>query len=427
MRQSHGGKNDLWNLLFGQNKGDVVSDNGLHLLYYGYKWKWSISNSLTLYEQVFTPTGNGTKSNMHNRQKRTISHDVIFKNHSERDIYVNVTSQCTEAHPYLNNNVLRSSDGSQKFFGDNDNVHHYIFRFAEGEELAKQSGAAYDKKTKMSGFDDVYVYNLKYGLDVNAKCEKREDIQNAANAGSLAAPEVGCIIGADGKFYEKKSQAVAQSGKAVAIVMALSDKAHPLENGTEYNGMAMFLPEKGNYISSTISADYGYDCGLQKHNVYAEYMAELNGLAVTNQMVNGCSKEHEHPAAVQVRNYQNTLTAEGRQRHNFSPWFIPSFGQFLRALEAYGFVIPTSEKKGEYEDGQKNVDEIFKAAELSWGGSSTGGLRTLTCSLAPTSEHNYEKYVQASWDSFYFSDIDKFIESNPQSSGVVYPFILFQY
>ena len=388
---------------------------------------------LTLYEQVFTNKGTGKKSNMHNRQKRTISHDVIFGN--GRYIRVNVGAMCTEKVPYLTNADLTSLTGNEKFFGsDANDMPHYIFRFASGEELAKLSGAAYDRRTKISGFEDVYVYTvytLKYGLDVNKGCEKREDIQNATTAGSLAAPKVGAIIGADGNFYEKKAQAEAQGGGAVAIVMALSDKAHPLENGTQYNGIGMFLPEMGNYINAAMSEEEGYDCGLQKHDSYAEYLADLNGLAVTNQMVNGCGQEHVHPAAVQVRNYQKTLTEQGRQRHNFSPWFIPSYGQWLRALEGFGFVIPTEDKDGEYEDGQAKVNEIFQAAGLNWNGS---GLESITCSFSPLSQPTYEKFLLGQWGAVTFRSIDYVVDKNKTAlhrpaytNQYAYPFILFEY
>ena len=431
------GKQDLYQAVFGMDKWTFNFEmglNGLHLLYYGYKWKWSLSNSLSLYEQVFTHGGDGTKSNMHNMKKRTISHDVIDKRNGGHDIHVNVAAQYTEDHPYLNNDILKSSDNSQHFFGDNDDARHFIFRFATGEELAKQSGAAYDRRTAISGFEDVYVYTKKYGLDVNKKCEEREDIKNATTAGSLATPKVGAIIGADGNFYEKKAQAEAQGGGAVAIVMALSDKAHPFENGTQYNGIGMFLPEKGNYVYAAMSDDYGYDCGLQKHDSFAEYLADLNGLAVTNQMVNGCNKEHVHPAAVQVRNYQKTLTEQGRQRHNFSPWFIPSFGQWLRALEGFGFVLPTEEQDGDYKDGQAKVNEIFEAAGLNWGGSAIGALMSLTCSVSPFSEPTFEKFLRGDWGSITFESIDNVVNKNKSalqagatSNEFAFPFILFEY
>ena len=176
-----GDAEDLWDAVLGQPQKTFEQDfesYGLHLLYYGYKWKWSLFNDLTLYEQVFTTKGDGKKSNMHNMRKRTINHDVIYKNHPERDIVVNVAAQYTEKHPYLDNTSLHSQDGTQEFFGSDDPAPHFIFRFATGDELAKESGAAYDKKTKMSGFEDVYVYNQKYQKDVNAKCETRSEIQN---------------------------------------------------------------------------------------------------------------------------------------------------------------------------------------------------------------------------------------------------------
>ena len=163
-----------------------------------------------------------------------------------------------------------------------------------------------------------------------------------------------------------------------------------------------------------------------------EYLADLNGLAVTNKLVSGCGQEHKHPLAVNVRNYQKTLTEQGRQRHNFSPWFIPSFGQWLRALEGFGFVIPTEEQDGEYEDGQKKVKEIFQAAGVNL--DSRLGLASVTCSVSPLSAPRFEMFLRGEWTSVTFESIDNVVDKNKSALHVTafgdqsaYPFILFEY
>ena len=421
---------DLWSLLFGLNKWDLVTDEGLHLLYYGYKWKWSISNSLSLYEQVFTPGGKGTKSNMHNMKKRTVSHNVIFKNHPERDIHVNVAAQYTEDNHYLENDDLCSSDNSQQFFGEDDNAPHYIFRFATGEELAKQSGAAYDRRTKISGFEDVYVYTLKYALDVNKGCEKRKDIQNATTAGSLAQPKVGCFIGADGNFYEKKAQAIAKGGGAVAIVVALRDKQHPLENGTQYNGMAMAL-KLTEAAAMNAANDYANTCGLDETaKTWDDMQKMLNGLAVSQKMAEGCGKGHNHPAVRLCVNYDGGLTADGQARHHYSSWFMPTFGQWLVAIQACGFVLPTPEK-GNGETGFFNANEARLnnfSTEHELTEEEKLGQMYWTCSL---DLHNYDpgnpSFQYASPASAMHTNVfhgnDAYVVNYMKSR----PYILFEY
>lgn len=328
---SYGGKADLWELVFGMQQEEFnrcFDQYGLHLLYYGYKWKWSISNNLTLYEQVFTTKGTGTKSNMHNRQKRTISHDVIYKDHN-RNIYVNVRSMCTEKIPYLTNKDLTSMNGSEKFFGsDADDMPHYIFRFATGEELAKQSGAAYDKRTNIPGFDNVYVYTEKYGLNVKNKCEKREDIQNEV-AEPLAKAELFSILGSDGQFYASVAVAERANVTPVGVVVDLQDARYPVEDDMQYTGLVLGLQDID-------------ECQLQEPSdkvCQFEHPKNLNdtpknGLATTRIMQQGCGDlHHVHPAALRCQNYAPKLTKAVREQKGFSEWFIPSFGQMVEFFE----------------------------------------------------------------------------------------------
>ena len=174
-------KKDLWETIFGLPKGlfyDQMNDGGLHFLYYGYKWKWTFFNDLTLYEQVFTPKGDKKKSNMHNMTKRSINHTVIDKRNKENDIQVDVATQYTSSHPYLDNNTLKSENGTQKFFGENDNMPHYIIRFATGDELAAETkGGEYNKSASMPGFTDVYRYNAKYNRSTTESPEDRNEAE----------------------------------------------------------------------------------------------------------------------------------------------------------------------------------------------------------------------------------------------------------
>ena len=386
---SYGGKADLWHLLFGFSKGDLLVDRGLHLLYYGYKWKWSISNSLTLYEQVFTPTGNGKKSNMHNMKKHTISHDVIDKRNDGHDIHVNVLTKYTEDHPYLDNDNLRSSDGTQKFFGE-DYSPHYIIRFASGEELAKLSGAAYDRRTKISGFEDVYVYTNKYGLDVNKGCERREDIQNGV-VEPLKKAEMYSILGSDGQFYTSVAVAERAKVKPVGVVMDMQEAQYPVEKGTQYTALVMGLQDIDDCIllePSDKACQFDHPKNLDDN--------PKNGLAKTRIMQQGCGDlQHVHPAALRCQDYAPELTKEVRDQKGFSEWFIPSFGQVVESLECasknniardYGNFQTYDNSKSEIDFLREYLTPSGAAAYIPQG-------YYWTCSFLSTST-NYWTYIR---------------------------------
>ena len=397
---------NIWQTLFNRTHEQMAGMANMILLYNGYQWRVGQTGYVWEFK---APKAAGFQRTAPGSEK------------GDMTLY-NFGGDGYDITRYVSSTGADNMAGGPKQFADNGD-YRWVVIHATGSELQKRGN--YSPNEPINGFNDIYRYNQITNRQVHDPLETQTMLEQQGAGQAQNAPKVGNIIGADGKFYNTKQQAEAQGGGAVAIVMALSDKAHPFEKGTQYNGIGMFLPEKGNFVAAEMSGDYGYDCGLQKHDSYAEYLADLNGLAVTNQMVNGCGQEHVHPAAVQVRNYQKTLTEQGRQRHNFSPWFIPSLGQWLRALEGFDFVIPTEEQDGKYKDGQKKVNEIFKAAGLNWGGSAMGGLRSTTCSLSPLSEHGFVQFLQGTWDES-FRGIDKMLTKLSISKDIVYPFILFE-
>ena len=170
-----GGVKDMWMLLFGLEKSDfydMIEKNGLHLMYDGYSWKWSISNDLTLYERVYT-NGSKTESNMHKVKKSSITRQVVNKRNHDDDIHFDVLHQYTVAKPYLDNADLTSQSG-RKFF--DDDACHYIVRNATGAELCKMGGGQYDPKTPITNCEDVYVYNKIYNKDLTKRPETSADI-----------------------------------------------------------------------------------------------------------------------------------------------------------------------------------------------------------------------------------------------------------
>jgi hypothetical protein len=397
---------NIWQLLFNRTHEQMADMTNMILLYNGYQWRVGQTGYVWEYK---APKANGFQRTAPGSEKG----DMVLYNFGGEGFDVT---------RYISSTGADGMAGGPKQFDDNGN-YRWVVVHAKGSEL--QKSGKYSPNEQINGFNDVYRYNEKMGTQVHDALETETSLEQQGGH-AQAAPEVGNIIGADGNFYATKAQTEIQGGGALAIVMALSTKDKPLENGTQYNGLAMALFEPGNCFTDKMSEEE-YDCGLNPHPTYdyKEYLAELNGLAVTNQMADGCGKGHVHPAAGQARNYKKVFTVEGRQRHNFSPWFIPSFGQFLRAFEGLGFVIPIGEiPSNETVNGYINgAVEIFKAAGMNWKEGNVVCMST--CSLHPSSEANNVFFVQGHWYA-NFRKLENFSFGGVTTHPVC-PFILFEY
>ncbi|MBP5425451.1 MAG: hypothetical protein J6Y33_05185 [Prevotella sp.] len=400
-------KNNICQTLFGltfEQMTQLIDRNALYYLSYGYSWPWG--NSPTLYQYRYF---NGTKPselNMHKKEeKKKITKNVIANN-----ITLNL-QQYNLAHPYWI---------CGDFFGDDDP--RFIVRVAKGSELMGSDAGVYQTMNHVNNITDVYTYNNYYNITPGKETDPEQANEAMVND---AIVSVGNVIGADGNFYATKALAETKGGGALAIVAALGDKKHPFEKGTQYNGLAFALPERGYFISDKISTEENLDCGLQKHTTHAEYLSELNGLAVTSRMADGCGKGHSHPAAVSMRDYKKQFTTVGKARHNFSNWFIPSFGQYLRAVEGLGFTICTEDGK-DYKSTQElskqSALKIFETAGLNY----SGNLSTLTCSLAPNTAEGLQTVVSASWYTPFLKK-DAYLAEGIIATEVIIPFILFEY
>lgn len=185
-------KKDMWQRLFGMEHGafnGALTSDGLHLLYSGYSWKWHFSNDLSLYEIVYT-NGEKTESNMHKVKTNTISRTVIDKKDPDNNIVVDVLNMCTEDRPYISDELLVSKNEEKSFFGDEH--YRFIVRNATGSELCKSEGGKYDPKLPITNFQDVYVYNKEYSIDLTLSPENSEDLTPSYGAYGSICP--GTII-----------------------------------------------------------------------------------------------------------------------------------------------------------------------------------------------------------------------------------------
>ena len=126
------------------------STQGLRLLYSGYSWRTSFSNTAKLFEVVYT-NGQGEESNMHKRQFNEIERLMIDKKNHENDVFFDIRE-------VLRENKLMVTH--KQFFGNE--IPRWIVRFATGEELG---GGHYDPQQPIPGFTELYRYNTAYGVE----------------------------------------------------------------------------------------------------------------------------------------------------------------------------------------------------------------------------------------------------------------------
>ena len=379
---------------------DRIDREGINLLYNGYSWWSSTSWNCTLNQASYTNGNSNDKKNLHLETLTEVKKNV-------KDIQLD----CRE--------MGEKQSNYQQFFGDTKL--RWVIRHAKGKELNGGTRPAPTAQLQ-GGCTDVYRYYATYPNEWNRLDPKNGNGPEVSvvETEQLAEVKVGDIIGADGKFYSTKTLAETIGGGAVAMVMSLSDKAHPLEKGTTYNGIAMALAKSG---TMTINEGEDYDCGLTSYVNMADYKNDLNGLATTKQLVDGCGKNHDHPAAKWCSTFASGLTAEGKARYKFSDWFLPSFGQWLISQESVGFTYPPENESNAGAITRRNDDEARFEEFLKERGvdRKTLSFTTFTCSASPRDK---------SYFLIGFSYIDKDFTAHQVGQGnshIVHPFILFEY
>ena len=168
----------------------------------------------------------------------------------------------------------------------------------------------YDWKVRaFLAFDNSGQQNVDYGVD-------------------KAQAKLGYILATNGKFYKDQSDLMASGQTGAAIVVYMGDR---VESGENYTGLALALKsttEKytwggGNHTCNKNDAacDMGFETDL------------LNGLATTKYLsVDKCPDcGGTHPVFQATKTFQPTVSGAG-----FSPWFVPSTGQWIKMLESFG-------------------------------------------------------------------------------------------
>ena len=376
----HGVADKAMNVQLG-DLADRIEREGIHLLYEGYQWWTKTSWNCKLWQASYT---NGTKNDEKNL------HHAEYKDITKR--MQDIKFDCTK--------MGSSTDNYIQFF-DNDGKYRWVIRHATGADLNGGSQPAPTSPLQGKGVKQRYRYYDYYGGEwtktgPDGKSGKPEVTEAPVDA--LENPTVGCILAADGKFYNTVSEANTRS-TALALVAVVNGKKR-VEKNADWNGLAIMLKSSDPVQWSVAN----YDCGVKPVNFFDQDETILEGLANTEQYVNGCGKGHDHPAAKEAYKtvMSSTLT-------NFSMPFLPSVGQWILVMKSFGFPwkdntpydyqenpAPLNTFKQKMADVGINYDETF--ANFRWTSTpkliETDNILTCTFRFAYTPDVSNTTFYQ---------------------------------
>jgi hypothetical protein len=147
-------------------------------------------------------------------------------------------------------------------------------------------------------------------------------------------PQVGKIIGRNGRFYNTVVEADRQGGGAVAMVAWLGGDMRAEEN-MDYNGLAIAINTVGYTIWSDPRIFNWSPCVWNLHSDRAYTDQETTGLESTRKLREGCGENHSHPA-YNCHTYLTTIPIGRRGSRGISEWFIGDFYQYVLAMSGLG-------------------------------------------------------------------------------------------
>ena len=223
---------------------------------------------------------------------------------------------------------------------------------------------------------------------------------------SLPEARVGSFVAVDGKYYLTKAEAD-KIGGAVAMVV-FHDTEHPVD-GTGYHGLGIALNDApltmswGGEASNTPCTDNcNFGIGSPQGNTQGVMNTRLLAQAI-------CNMEHTHFAARTAMNWESQNLS-----NFFSPWFLPSTGQWIRAL--WGMYVDFDNTKYSFvsKNGITNMQTISQYF-------SEDGCKPLAGTYWTSTEYDHGKawYIVLSQDPFSLTAYYK----NTQAK--VRPFIAF--
>ena len=387
-----GGKT-IYQLLFNCDRATFNRFRTFDFIYKGYTWWFGSTGDIYDYfAGVYLPEIDGSESGDKKEFDANKGYDINILAHANNADYTVAPGKPSEQYPM------------------------FVVRYKTGDQLMENG--KYTPYEKLNNCTDIYRYNLKTGDQVHDPVKRDWEVTNLNELAPLKAPVVGCLIGADGKFYKTVKAAEKSNTKARAMVVYLGGDKR-VEKGANWNGLAISLEDikSGNVSQFHWNEDFTRNIYCTTATGKQQYLSRLlDGLAMTKRLVNHeCGQDHRHPAANAVNNWSGSRDIANQGNYTYSTWFLPSAGQWILAMQGIGARWTDSD------DGFRtgaNFRNLFAAAGLTTDNAPKVNYVT-------TTEYHYDQYwyilLSSNDNEVNFSIMPK------DNDGFVRAFIAFKY
>ena len=304
----------VWERLFNRTYEEMQQLKEIRFYYQGYKWWWGNTADMWRYSS----TGYQAKN------KGSESDDKVS---------IDVVSGGFDIRRYAGDPAA-SQVGEAPFFKDLDDkyIGTWVVRYKTGAQLSS-TGHYSPYEGLFPYYQDIYRYNECKMVTAGEK-EKQETETDFKTADAQNYPDKGSVLANNGQFYFDAADAIASDVTPVAIVVYIGKqgRSDQVERGKQWTGLAMALEDVGEYEwAAATNRDYE-TCTqpISDATMFSEY---LDGYQRTDRLRTGCNLGHSHPAASVCRSYEPAgLTEEILNENGLSRWFLPSVGQWIKAL-----------------------------------------------------------------------------------------------
>jgi hypothetical protein len=275
-----------------------------------------------------------------------------------------------------------------------------VIRIATGEEL---NGGKSVKATEAIG---KVTPVLIAKTDIPNALKTSDDNENT---GTMANVKVGDFIGQNGKFYSSPDEAANDNTDVVAIVVYYDSNKKVDDTG--YHGLAMALKDienKERWVGSNYHITIKCTESCANAGVLSEMLGGISSTVKTSYAL--CGLDHEHKAA-QMCDKIDPIEGKG-----FSQWFLPSTGQWIKALQSMGLT---------WNEGKK----MFEATPVSNG-------ETISNFLKESEKLNFVYWTSTCGDDEKAWAIDtrikeakqyRFFQYSKELDCKIRPFVAFDY
>ena len=313
--QTKVGDKTLFEVVFGCQRSAFERLTKLNIFYKGYSWVFGTTPTLWRFQsEAFQPLSQYSGKESLDEQKYSITDGF--------DITMAAGNPQAVASPALPRQFTNDYQGN------------FLVRYKTGDQLMVRG--SYSRYEQLNGCEDIYTFNQRTGTQAHDPIIDEDHVEGGV---ALAAPELGCLIGKDSRFYKTLDACTKNGTEPVAMVVYMGSLA--VEKGRNYNGLAMALKDANNILNSSQEmpwqrSDERRDYCTTATNKTAQVAYLRDGLAMTERLHQGeCGENHYHEAASRAHNY-NALDGYHLDEKVFSDFFLPSIGQWQLANTCLG-------------------------------------------------------------------------------------------